>query len=125
MVRKLWRGESAAELKPKALDPPAELLELPTIAVMGRSNSGKSSCLNRLFGKGSNNRAKASSRHGKTTGIEVSVHRICFIECQYAPSSLQAARLTLGASVFCSPLCMSVLVAVSLVLADLADRCLR
>jgi len=71
IVRKVWRVETPAELKPKTVAPPPELLCLPHIAVMGRSNSGKSSCLNRLFGKGSQNRAKSSSRHGKTTGIEV------------------------------------------------------
>ena len=71
VVRKVWRVETPAELKPKTVAPPAELLGLPHIAVMGRSNSGKSSCLNRLFGKGSQNRAKSSSRYGKTTGIEV------------------------------------------------------
>jgi hypothetical protein len=71
IVRKVWRVELPAELKPNVVDPPDELRGLPHIAVMGRSNSGKSSCLNRLFGKGSQNRAKSSSRHGKTTGIEV------------------------------------------------------
>jgi len=50
---------------------PEEIANLPMMAVMGRSNSGKSTLLNSIFGKGHKNRAKASSRSGKTTDVDI------------------------------------------------------
>mmetsp|Transcript_19665 Transcript_19665/g.23390 ORF Transcript_19665/g.23390 Transcript_19665/m.23390 type:complete len:345 (-) Transcript_19665:58-1092(-) len=63
-VRRIWKVGSIQDIK----EIPEALKGLPQIAVMGRSNTGKSSLINHLFGKG--NLAKASSRAGKTKTID-------------------------------------------------------
>jgi len=71
-VRKVWRVENHEAFRgATAAAVPMALEGLPCVAVLGRTNCGKSSLLNALFGKGHSQRAKASSRAGRTDAVEV------------------------------------------------------
>jgi GTP-binding protein EngB required for normal cell division len=69
-MRNLWtRGHTRVHDMVQERLAARKYMDLPEIAVVGRTNAGKSSLLNHVLGKAG--AAKASSRAGKTSSIDL------------------------------------------------------